>query len=610
MVYFVGAGTGAADLITVRGMRYLEQADVIIYAGSLVNPQLLDFARPECEIYNSAKMTLEEVIAVMEAAEEKGKKTVRLHTGDPSIYGAVREQMDILEQKGILYESCPGVSACFGAAASLNLEYTLPGISQSLIITRMEGRTKVPQRESIESFAAHGASMAIYLSTGLLEELEQSLTAGGYSPDTPAAIVYKATWPEEKAFICTVSTLSQTAREHQVTRTAVILVGEAVAHRGYERSRLYAPEFETGFRKKSAKDIVGVRTKTKQRISVISFTERGRQLAERIKRRLGAQEEVSLCEKPEEGLAKWTEKQFADRNAIVFVGACGIAVRATAPCVKDKLEDSPVVVIDEVGSYVIPILSGHAGGANELAEVLAEALGAVPVITTATDINGKFAVDIFAKKNQLTIQNKDGIAKISGKLLRGEKVSVSVEDCEEGVSFLKKQLPEELILTAYPPGQGTDIVISTDEDMLEKGVLKLKPKEYVLGIGCKKGKGEEEIDALIREQLARLGISTADIAAIASIDQKKEEAGICGWAHHNRIPYLTFTKEQLQSAEGNFHGSAFVRQTVGVDNVCERSALMACGEGGELVLSKYAQNGITLAVARRKWNMGGAEYEA
>lgn len=250
MVYFVGAGTGAADLITVRGKRFLEQADVIIYAGSLVNPELLSYAKEGCEIHNSAKMTLEEVLAVMEEAEQQQKMTVRLHTGDPSVYGAVREQMDFLDSKGIAYQSCPGVSACFGAAASLNLEYTLPGISQSLIITRMEGRTKVPPKESIESFAAHQASMAIYLSTGLLEELEQRLMAGGYSKDTPAAIVYKATWPEEKACICTVDTLAKTAEEHQITKTALILVGEAVAHRHYERSRLYDPDFETQFRGK------------------------------------------------------------------------------------------------------------------------------------------------------------------------------------------------------------------------------------------------------------------------------------------------------------------------------------------------------------------------
>ena len=248
MVYFVGAGTGAVDLITVRGMRLLEKADVIIYAGSLVNPELLQYANKDCEIHDSAKLTLEEVLTIIQKAETDGKITVRLHTGEPSIYGAVREQMDELDRLGISYESCPGVSACFGAAASLNLEYTLPGISQSLIITRMEGRTKVPEKESIQSFAAHQASMAIYLSTGMLKELSERLVAGGYRKETPAALVYKATWPEEEAYICTIETLYDTAKEHGITKTALVLVGDVITHQNYKKSRLYAADFSTEFR--------------------------------------------------------------------------------------------------------------------------------------------------------------------------------------------------------------------------------------------------------------------------------------------------------------------------------------------------------------------------
>ena len=199
MVHFVGAGPGAIDLITVRGMELLKQADVIIYAGSLVNPELLDYAKKDTKAYDSAVMTLEEVTGVMIEADKAGKNVVRLHTGEPSIYGAVREQMDILEKEGIAYDSTPGVSACFGAAASLNLEFTLPGISQTLIITRAEGRTAVPEKEKIRLLAAHGASMAVYLSAGLLEGLSKELIAGGYREDTPAALVYKATWEEEKS---------------------------------------------------------------------------------------------------------------------------------------------------------------------------------------------------------------------------------------------------------------------------------------------------------------------------------------------------------------------------------------------------------------------------
>lgn len=250
MVYFVGAGTGAVDLITVRGARLLQQADIIIYAGSLVNPELLQYAGEHCEIYNSAKMTLDEVIEVMKKGEQDNKKIVRLHTGDASVYGAVREQMDRLEELGISYESCPGVSACFGAAAALNLEYTLPEVSQTLIITRMEGRTSVPEREKIESLAAHHASMAIYLSAGMLEELSRRLIAGGYEPQTAAAIVYKATWPDEKAYVCSIETLAETAKQHNIRKTAIILVGDVIAHQNYAKSRLYAPDFETEFRKR------------------------------------------------------------------------------------------------------------------------------------------------------------------------------------------------------------------------------------------------------------------------------------------------------------------------------------------------------------------------
>ena len=251
MVHFVGAGSGAPDLITLRGKKFLEEADVIIYAGSLVNPQLLDYTKAGCRIYNSAKMTLEEVLDVMFEAEEQGLTTVRLHTGDPSLYGAIREQMDVLEEKRILFDYCPGVSSFCGAASALNLEYTLPDVSQSVIITRMAGRTPVPEKESIESFAAHHATMVVFLSTGMLEELSRRLIAGGYSEDTPAAIVYKATWEDEKTFICTVGTLAKTARENQITKTALMIIGDVVKHSHYNRSELYNPAFTTEFREAS-----------------------------------------------------------------------------------------------------------------------------------------------------------------------------------------------------------------------------------------------------------------------------------------------------------------------------------------------------------------------
>ncbi len=251
MIYFVGAGSGAPDLITVRGQRLLERADTIVYAGSLVNPALLEGRKPGCAVYDSAKMTLEEVLAVMIPAARAGQTVVRLHTGDPCVYGAHREQMDALDAAGIPYEVCPGVSSFCGAAAALRAEYTLPGVSQTVILTRMEGRTPVPEAEQIEALAAHGASMVIFLSAGRLDELSRRLIAGGYAPDTPAAVVYKATWPEEKVLRTTVSGIAEAAAREGIEKTALVTVGGFLGD-GYERSKLYDPAFTTGFREGKA----------------------------------------------------------------------------------------------------------------------------------------------------------------------------------------------------------------------------------------------------------------------------------------------------------------------------------------------------------------------
>lgn len=251
MIHFVGAGSGGADLITVRGARLLSEAQCIIYAGSLVNPEVLQYKGEHTQVYDSAGMTMEEVLAVMQEQEARGGTTVRLHTGDPCLYGAIREQMDELDKLGIAYDYTPGVSSFCGAASALNAEYTLPDVSQSVIITRMEGRTPVPEKERLRLMASHGCTMVLFLSTGLLEQVEQELLAGGaYGPDTPAAIVYKATWPDEKVFRCTVSTLAQTARDNHITKTALITIGDFLG-KEYERSKLYDPTFTHGCREAS-----------------------------------------------------------------------------------------------------------------------------------------------------------------------------------------------------------------------------------------------------------------------------------------------------------------------------------------------------------------------
>lgn len=247
MINFVGAGPGAIDLITIRGKRLIEEADIIIYAGSLVNDELLSYAK-KADCYNSAAMTLEAVTDIMIKGEKGGKNIVRLHTGDPCVYGAVKEQMDILDKHGIKYEICPGVSSFCAAAAALKAEYTLPGVSQSVIITRMEGRTPVPPKEDISLFAAHNAAMVIFLSAGMLKELSEKLIKGGYKEDTPAAIVYKASWSDEKVIRTTVKDLCKSAAENDIKKTALITVGDFLDGE-YLRSKLYDPTFSHGYRK-------------------------------------------------------------------------------------------------------------------------------------------------------------------------------------------------------------------------------------------------------------------------------------------------------------------------------------------------------------------------
>lgn len=246
-ISFVGAGPGDVELITVKGQRLLGEADVIIYAGSLVNPALLALAKQGTSIYNSASMTLDEVIEVMVEAVAAGKKVVRLHTGDPSIYGAIQEQMDALEKKKITYDVVPGVSSFLATAAALKCEYTLPDVSQTVIITRLEGRTPVPEKEKLALLASHNATMCIFLSVHMIDNVMKELMDGGYTSNTPVAIVQKASWPEQKIFRGTIETIGAIVKDAKIDRTAMIVVGHCLDSE-YALSRLYAPEFAHMYR--------------------------------------------------------------------------------------------------------------------------------------------------------------------------------------------------------------------------------------------------------------------------------------------------------------------------------------------------------------------------
>ena len=336
-------------------------------------------------------------------------------------------------------------------------------------------------------------------------------------------------------------------------------------------------------------------------IRVCAFTKQGRQTTEKLIEKMPS---LHLKWREDEPLQEWTGEAFADHQPILFVGACGIAVRAIAPFVQDKLTDSPVLVMDEKGKHIIPLLSGHIGGANELACRLAEATGAEPVLTTATDVNHIFAVDVFAKKNGLRIENRDGIRYISDKLLRGQQVSVQLD---EAFSFQisEAELPEGLVLYEGRTRSdlSPDLVISTMQNKIRKHnevrknteVLYLTAKPYVLGIGCKKGKSLTELRNFVEHHVTEE--QRRDCYAIASIDLKAEEVGLQELAQYYGIPLITYSSEVLSQVEGSFSESDFVKETTGVGSVCERAAV--CLGKGRLLQRKIAEDGMTLAVAER-----------
>lgn len=379
------------------------------------------------------------------------------------------------------------------------------------------------------------------------------------------------------------------------------------------------------------------------KLAIISFTENGIKLSKTVAKRL-SRRKVTLytkcsrytaedlkVQRVKESLQVWTAQRMAEGDALLFIGACGIAVRAIAPNLTDKLHDVPVLVMDEEGQYVIPILSGHVGGANELARELADLMDACPVITTATDVQKKFAVDLFAKRNHLEIMNKDGIAKVSAKALAGEQLTIAVcaqniecyhpkfcEVCEEDFTEAENQLLREasmhkqnqeacgveqpLRLVPYVKDQQIDIVVSEMPDN-KNALIWLRPKRYVVGMGCRKNKASEELLAFYQETLEQAMVEPGEVYALASIDKKKDEPGLLAISERMRIPFFTYTAEELNRVGACVHSSEFVKAQVGVDNVCERAAFAGCGVSGWLIYEKHAFDGMTIAIAERNWSV-------
>jgi precorrin-4 C11-methyltransferase len=607
-VYFIGSGPGDPELITIKGRKVIAQADLIIYAGSLVNPLVFSGARKSARILDSASMTLEEVAVEMTDAAQRGKIVARLHSGDPSIYGAIAEQMNILKKERITYEVIPGVTSAFAAAAALKKEFTVPGFSQTLIITRRAGRTPVPERESLTDLAAHRASMAIFLSTSMIDETIRELIKGGYPPDTPVAVVSRASWPEETVIRGTLASIAAKVKTAHIKRQAVILVGDAIGDARGERSRLYDGEFAHGFR--------DARIKRRAGPAVIAVTAHGMAIGKQILRAMKQAHlfiPASFKKYKDSRISCYANLEqemsilFKTYRKIICIMAAGIAVRMVAPYLKSKWEDPAVVVMDDQGKNIISLLSGHWGGANELTRDLAQLLGGHRVITTASDTRGLPALDVMIKELGADDFSKQKLKKIQAAMIAGQPVGFyprelsSLPEMQHHDNLYFYNTVEKLLASNCSAGLG----FAHDK----QSSAKLKPrflivhlKDVVIGIGCNKGIAVREIKDAISTVLRKLDMPAAAICALCTIAAKSGEKGLVEYAAAQGIPLKFYNPAELNSVKIISRKSIHAQRAFGVQGVAEPSAILG-SQGGQLLLKKVKLRNITLAVARMPFDL-------
>ncbi|OQA82297.1 MAG: Cobalt-precorrin-4 C(11)-methyltransferase [Lentisphaerae bacterium ADurb.Bin242] len=585
-ITFVGAGPGAPDLITLRGASVLSEADTVIYAGSLVNEKLLESA-PRAKLRNSAALTLPEVIEIMERDFGAGKNVVRLHTGDPSMYGAVAEQFRELEKRGIPYEVVPGVSSVFAAAAALKIELTVPGVSQSVILTRDAGRTPVPDAEALEKLAAHGTTLCIFLSVGDMHALCRKLLDAGRSPQTPAAVVYRASWENQTVVRGTVSDIARRVEEAGIKRQALIVIGDVLGRDG-ELSRLYDAEFHTGFRH------AGFQGK----IALFALTRRAVLKAAEIASGL----ENAVVYLPEEFAGdvsalrarKFTGGGFQTAlndawnryDAFIFVMAAGIVVRLIGKLCRNKSGDPAVVVCDEAGNYTVSLLSGHVGGGNALARDVAGITGGKPVVTTASDVENLPAFDEFAKLHHYAILTPETLTAVAASVVNGGEISL--------------EMPEELFRACFSGIPNFSLRKNRTDGIVEVhasgGSLKMRKLSFVLGIGCRKNVPAERIAEAVEAILKKYRFRREEIAVLATAELKKEEPGLLEFAKSIGKQIRFYSAGELNAVDVP-HPSEAARKRLGIRSVSEAAALLAAGKNGRLYVGKQADADVTVAIA-------------
>ena len=606
-VLFVGAGPGDPELLTLKAQRLIAQADVILYAGSLVNAEVLQHARPGSQMHDSAGMRLEEQVALMRSAVARGQTIVRLHTGDPSIFGAIKEQMHALDRAGIVYSIVPGVSSAFAATATLGIELTLPGGTQTVILSRLSGRTPVPDSERLRELAAHRSSMVLLLSVGMIDRVVEELRASGYGEDTPVAVVYRASWPDELVVRGTLATVASKVRAAEISHQAVIVISPALEESGTAlTSHLYGTAQDTPERKEST--------------AIIALTRGGAKTGRRLQQRMLLAElylparfaQGEDATRPHLNLYTVSVRQvlqsaFREHTALVCIMATGIVVRELAPVLGSKHTDPGVVVLDERGRYAISLLSGHKGGANVLARRVADLLGGCAVLTTSSDVQGIPSVDLLGQDEGWIIRRGERLTDVSAALVNGDSVGVfqdaggrgwrpdpPLENLVRYDSFdaLVQASPKAAIVISgrRPPTAFLEAVPAT---------VVYHPPCLAIGVGCKRGTQAQEIIQAILETLDSNNLARESLLCIATTEHKADEAGILEACRTQGWSLQTFRSEQIAAVQGLPNPSPRVYRALGVWGVAEPAALLAA-ETDALLVEKQKYAHVTVAVAVRR----------
>lgn len=606
MVYFAGAGPGDVELLTLKAQRLISQADVLLYAGSLIPPEMLQFARLDAVCLDTSKMKLEDQLSCMTEAAGSGKLVVRLHTGDPSLFGAIHEQMAGLRDAGVSYEIVPGVSSAFAAAAALQMELTVPEVTQTAIFTRLGGRTSVPESERLRGLAAHHASLVIFLSTGMAAEVADELAAAGYPAQTPVAVVYRASWQDEIIVHTTLAQMADKLQSMEMTHQALIIVSPAlhtVPGQNRTRSHLYGKALESPAYRENA-------------CAILCLTRQATALGERLlsqfedahlytPRRFLTPERLS-CKRVypfQVSIRQVLHEAFIRYDALICIMASGLVIRELAPLLKNKHTDAGVVVMDAAGRYAVSLLGGHAGGANELARRAAAALGAEAVITTASDVNRLPALDLLGRAEGWKLEGEQHMTALMACLVNQESVAVYQDAGDEAwwedndtSGLLRCRSLSELA------GAGAEVMLAITPRLLPEAVVQrvpaviYRPPCLAAGVGCRRGTSCDEILKSIDAALHAAGFSAASVAWLASVEDKKDEAGLLEACRRRGWELKIYSRDEINAVAHAPEVSSAAQRALGIWGVAEPCAMLSAGSR-RLLVEKRKFAAVTVAAA-------------